>query len=318
MSDILICIDESKVDLSLLRGLLEEKGHTLTSAVLPPNDPEATIRAARGRDIVISGPERWDERAARACRGSVRLVIRFGVGMDNIDIPALRAQGISVSNLPGYNAPAVAELALMHMLNLLRGFSQAVSRYRNGGFVTMGSGRLLRRKVVGLMGFGNIPRRLRALLGGFGCPVLALDPLLSQEDAAALDMEKAQSAEDLFSRSDIVSLHLPLTPETREIVKYDLLCLMRPGSFLVNTARGALINESDLLRAVEEGILAGAGLDVTQTEPLPPDSRLFKDERICITSHIGGTAYETDQDGQRMLAESIECFLAGGMPARTT
>lgn len=314
MSNILICIDESKVNIDLLRSLLEPRGHTVTSAVLPGGDAGATIRATEGMDIVISGPERWDAAAAAARRGQVKLVVRFGVGLDNIDIPAMTAQGIPVANLPGYNAPAVAELALLHMLNLCRSFSRASERYYSDGTVTAGSGFLLRGKTVGLMGFGNIPRQLRQLLSGFGARVLAYDPFLSKDAAEQWQVEKVETPEEIFSESDVVSLHLPLTGETAGIVNYALLRRMKPSAYLVNTARGGVVNEDDLLRALREGLLAGAGLDVTVTEPLPKDSPLFAEERIFLTSHIGGVTWETDQDGQRMLAETILRFLSGELP----
>jgi len=314
MSNILICIDESKVNIDLLRSLLEPRGHTVTSAVLPGGDAGATIRATEGMDIVISGPERWDAAAAAARRGQVKLVVRFGVGLDNIDIPAMTAQGIPVANLPGYNAPAVAELALLHMLNLCRGFARCAERYRREGTVTAGSGFLLHGKTVGLMGFGNIPRQLRQRLSGFGVRVLAYDPYLTQESAEQWQVEKVDSPEAIFSESDIVSLHLPLTDETRGMVNYALLSRMKPTAYLINTARGGVVNEADLLQALEDGCLAGAGLDVTVEEPLNADSPLFRSERICLTSHIGGTTWETDQDGQRMLADSILRFLDGERP----
>ncbi|HCT89887.1 MAG TPA: 3-phosphoglycerate dehydrogenase [Lachnospiraceae bacterium] len=314
MSQILICIDESKVDIRCLRELLEKQGHTLTSMILPPGDAEATIRAAAERDIVISGPERWDARAAEACGGKVRLVIRFGVGLDNIDIPALTERGIAVANIPGYNAPAVAELTLLHMLNLSRGFTRAEADYRKAGVVTVGSGNLLQGKTVGLMGFGHIPRQLRRLLGGFGVRVLALDPMLTWDEARAWEVEKVEETETLFAESDFVSLHLPLTPQTAGMVNERLLSVMKPTAYLINTSRGGVLCEEDLLRALAKGWLAGAGLDVTVQEPLPLHSPLFAEEKICLTSHVGGTTLETDQRGQEMLAESILQFLAGQMP----
>ena len=247
------------------------------------------------------------ERAPR-----LRLIQKIGVGVNTIDLAAARARGIAVANMPGTNTPAVAETAVLLMLAALRNLPGLDRACRAGQGWAVGGGLQervgeLRGRIVGLVGAGMVPGALVPMLQGFGAHLLywsprALVPILqgfgahllywSAHDHPELGIPRCELPE-LLAEADIVSLHLPLVPETERLIDRAALSRMKPGAILVNTARGGLVDEAALIEALRSGHLRAAGLDVFAEEPLPVDSPLLALENVVLMPHVAWLTPET-------------------------
>ncbi|CAN7333439.1 C-terminal binding protein [Arthrobacter sp. LjRoot14] len=241
------------------------------------------------------------------------LVIRYGIGYDNVDITAARELGISVSNIPDYGADTVADHAVTCILALLRKVKQLDSRIRSDGWLRpndLGSMPGFSETTVGLVGTGRIGRAVAARLSPFGFRVIAHDPFV---DAAALEGTGITPVEldGLLEESNVVSLHAPLTPENHRLINATTISRMRSGAILVNTSRGGLVDEEALADALIEGHLGGAALDVFDPEPLAPESRLRKLENVLLTPHAAFFSDESLANLQRLAAEEAARYLAG-------
>ncbi len=227
---------KSELEAAVGRVTYNETGRPLSSSQLAALLP--------GVDGYIAGLDSIDAAALAAADG-LRVVARYGVGVDNVDLAAAVARGIVVTNTPGANARSVAELTVALLLLLARPVLRAAAETRAGGWPRL-SGLSLAGKTVGLVGFGAIGRQTARLLAGFDCRLLAYDPLLNEATAAALGV-RAAGLDELLATSDFVSLHAPVTPATRGMVDAAFLARMKPGAALVNTARGELVDEAALL-----------------------------------------------------------------------
>jgi D-3-phosphoglycerate dehydrogenase len=227
-------------------------------------------------------------RSVIAAAPRLKVIARYGVGVDNVDLEAARERGIVVTNTPGANASSVAELTIGFILALARQILVADRGTRNGDWPRL-EGWAIEGKTVGLLGLGAIGKCVAIRLQGFGCQVIAYDPYLDTTFAAAHQIEPC-SMEQVLARSDVVSLHLPLMPQTKNVVDVDFLAQMKPGAFLINTARGELIDEAALLAALQSGHLRGAALDALASEPPPPDHPFFALPQVIITPHMGAHA----------------------------
>ncbi|MDW8070209.1 MAG: phosphoglycerate dehydrogenase [Anaerolineae bacterium] len=232
----------------------------------------------------IAGLDEID-RAAIEAATELKVIARYGVGVDNVDLAAARERGIVVTNTPGANAGAVAELTIGLMLALARSIPQANAALR-AGTATRVEGFSLEGKTVGLLGLGAIGKQVARRLQAFGCTVLAYDPVPDRSFAERYGVMLC-SQDEVVARSDFLSLHLPALPETYGMVNATFLAQMKPGAFLINTARGELIDEAALLEALRSGHLRGAALDVFATEPPPPDHPLLALPQVIATPHIG-------------------------------
>ncbi|MDP3541439.1 MAG: phosphoglycerate dehydrogenase [Elusimicrobiota bacterium] len=219
----------------------------------------------------------------------LRLVSKFGVGLDSFDLKAMAARGVKLAWSPGTNSRSVAELALMSMIALLRRVPEACGDLAAGKW-GQPKGSTLTGKTVGLVGLGAVGRELAALLAPFGVSLLAHEPAPDQA-AVARHAIRLVPLDELLAQSDAVSLHIPLTPSTRNTIDSARLARMKPSAVLINTARGGLIDEDALLEALDSGRLAGAALDAFAVEPLK-DRRLAVHPRILATPHIGGSTEE--------------------------
>jgi D-3-phosphoglycerate dehydrogenase len=219
----------------------------------------------------------------------LKLVSKFGVGLDSFDLKAMAARGVKLAWTPGTNSRSVAELALMAMISLLRRVPEASADLAAGKW-GQPKGSTLTGKTVGLVGLGAVGRDLAALLAPFGVALLAHEPAPDQA-AVARHAIRLVPLDELLARSDAVSLHLPLTPSTRNTIDAARLAKMKASAVLVNTARGGLIDEDALISALDAGRLAGAALDAFADEP-PKDSRLASHRKILATPHIGGSTEE--------------------------
>lgn len=262
-------------------------------------------------DAVVAGVDTWDE-SVFALAPRLRAIARFGTGVDNIDLRAAAARGITVTNARGSNANAVAELTVGLSLALLRQVPRLDRVVRQGVWDRF-MGQELRARTVGLVGFGDIPRRVARKLSGFEVRIIAYDKFPDRDAADELGVELV-SFETLLASSDLVSLHLPSLPETRQIMDAGRFAQMRPGALFVNTARGALVDEAALYAALSSNHLAGAALDVFQTEPATADNPLFALDNVICTPHTAGETHETYADIGMVTATALLDVLQGREP----
>jgi D-3-phosphoglycerate dehydrogenase / 2-oxoglutarate reductase len=299
--------------------------------VLDPISPRALARL--GQDVVDwrdPGLAAWPERAdaiitrtspvaaadiARARR--LRVIGKHGVGVDNIALDAARAKGIPVVNTPGANADGVAEMVLAMALAAARHVVAADQALRAGRLAEarLPPGRELAGRRLGVAGFGQVGRRVADLFTrALRMPVLAYDPALSEDAIRAAGAEPARSLDALLSASDVLSLHLPLTPATRDLIGARELALMPDGAILINTARGGIVDEAALAAALGSGRPAAAASDVFLTEPPPADHPLLTLPNFIATPHLAGaTAESLDRVGLLVVDQVLE-VLAGKPP----
>ncbi len=237
-----------------------------------------------GVDGYIAGLDGIDANALKSA-DRLKVISRYGVGVDNVDLAVAREKGIMVTNTPGANSVSVAELALGLMLALARQIPKAVEAVRQGNFPRY-SGVSLEGKTVGMLGLGAIGKQLVRRLSGFDCKILAYDPFADSAFAEDNQVELA-SMDEVIAQADFLSLHLPLLPETRGIVNESFLGRMKKGSFLINTSRGEAIDEDALLKALQSGQIKGAGLDAFAVEPPDPKNPLLALPQVIATPHLG-------------------------------
>lgn len=237
-----------------------------------------------GIDGYIAGLDAIDA-AALAAGNRLRVIARYGVGVDNVDLEVAKHRKIVVTNTPGANSVSVAELALGLMLALARQIPEAVEAVHLGKWPRY-SGLSLEGKTVGILGLGAIGRQLVRRLQGFDCRIIAHEPIVDAAAANSLGVELL-SMREVIGQADFLSLHVPLLPETRGLVNAEFLSQMKPGSFLINTARGEVIDEGALLGALRSGHLRGAGLDTFAQEPPHPDNPLLRLPQVVATPHLG-------------------------------
>jgi len=237
-----------------------------------------------GIDGYIAGLDTIDRHALTSADRLI-VISRYGVGVDAIDLIACREKGILVTNTPGANSASVAELALALILSLARQIPEAVAATRQGLFPRL-AGISLAGKTVGLLGLGAIGKEVAYRLAGFDCRILAYDHQPDEAFACQQAVHITTLAE-LLAESDFLSLHLPLLPETRLLVNEQFLSQMKPGAYLINTARGELVDEAALFNALVSGYLRGAALDVFTQEPPDPDHPLLKLKQVIAVPHLG-------------------------------
>lgn len=245
----------------------------------------------------------------------LRVVCKHGVGTDNIDVEAAGRRGIPVLYTPMANCESVAEHALALILALLRRIPYEDGRVRKGVFEKQGyEGQELLGKTLGIIGFGRAGRRLAELIGPFGAAVLAFDPLCPEAPLAS-HVTRVSDLEQIYSRADIISLHCPLTPETRGMIRKSSIDRMKPGVYLINTARGGIVREDDLLEALKEGRIRGAALDVLETEPPGPGHPLFELDSVILTPHVGGMSDHSFKNMGLEAVRNVLAVLTGGTPS---
>jgi D-3-phosphoglycerate dehydrogenase len=216
---------------------------------------------------------------------NLKVIARYGVGVDAVDLEAAQENGIIVTNTPGANSVSVAELTVGLMLSLARNIPLATKVTKSGEWPRLG-GLSLEGKVIGLLGFGAIGQQVARRLSGFDCTILAYDPVIEERQAADLNVELVQY-EDLLRQADFLSLHCPLTDETKGMVNPEFLEQMKDGAYLINTSRGELVDENALYEAIDRDKLRGAALDVFTKQPPNPDNPLLSLEQVIPTPHMG-------------------------------
>ena len=238
---------------------------------------------------------------------NLKVVGRLGVGLDNIDLAACKARNVVVCPATGANDVAVAEYAITAALILLRGVWSASDRMVAGEWPrTDLMGREMSGKRLGLIGFGSIARQVAARAAALGMPVSAVDPYLAADDPAWSDVHSSTLA-DLAADCDVISVHVPLTEETRHLIGVEFIGRMRAGAILINTARGGVVDESALIEALREGRLGGAALDVFESEPLDGESgaAFAGVPNVLLTPHIAGITEEANQRVSLVTAQNV-------------
>jgi len=244
-----------------------------------------------------------------------RVVVRYGVGYDSLDVPALAQAGVWACNVPDYGTEEVSTQALALVLALNRKLTRLHEATSSGRW-DLTDARPIHRlwgQTLGLVGFGRNGRAVAGKASAFGLRLLAYDPLLPAEQIATAGAQPASFAEILES-SDIVSLHLPLTPATRHLINAEALAQMRPSALLINTSRGGLVDETALWAALATGRLAGAGLDVLEQEPPPIDHPLLHTDNCIVLPHTAWYSEESFADLKTKAAEEVARVLTGQPP----
>lgn len=261
--------------------------------------------------VIRSGTRLDSDLIARATR--LRVIGRAGIGVDNVDVEAATRRGIIVCNAPQSNVIAAAEHTVALMLAVARRIPQAHASLVGGRWErSRFSGSELYEKTLGILGFGRIGRLVAARARAFGMRVVAYDPYVSNERFRELGAERAGRPEDVYRQADFVSLHLPRTPETEGMVGTEAFAQMRDGAYLVNCARGELVDLDALCAALDSGKLAGAALDVFPDEPLT-EHRLFGYENVVVTPHLGASTAEAQDRAGVQTAEQVVAALTGGV-----
>lgn len=244
---------------------------------------------------------------------NLRLVIRWGIGYEQIDLPAATEFGIAVANAPTYGTDDVAEHALALLLALERRIVTFDADMRRGGWTTpeAGSIRRIRGRTVGLLGVGRIGAAFALRAKAIGLEVIGHDAYRGAEDFAAAGVQPV-SLDELAARSDYLSIHVPHTPETNAMVNAAFLSRMKPTAYLINTSRGKVVNEGDLIAALSDGTIAGAGLDVFWQEPLAVDSPLRALPNVILTPHYAGYSADSWADLREEMCRTTIDFLTTG------
>ena len=259
-------------------------------------------------DGLIAGLDEIDA-TVFAAAPHLRVVCRYGVGTSNVDLAAAATQRVVVTNTPSANADSVAELTVGFMFALARALPQAVRASYDGRWSSM-EGTQIAGKTVSLLGFGRIGQAVAWRARALGCTVLANDPGVTEEFVTAQGVRMV-SRDEAIGTADFLSLHLPVTPETRDLVNRELLSKLPSRAFLINTARGELVVEEDLVAALEAGCLRGAALDVLRQEPPPADHQLLRRADVLITPHVGAHTAEATTAMGRMAMHDLLAVLAG-------
>ena len=298
-------------DIDLERSLFAAAGVELATAQCRTENE--LIAAARDCAAILLQYAPVTERVVAALPG-VGIVSRIGAGFDNVDTDACAKHGVWVGNSPDYGVGEVATHALAMALAMMRNIVAYHRDIGAGKWHYESSGKLRRatNMTLGIVGLGRIGKRMAHIGRNVFKRVIACDPYIIDGDFPAY-VERADLA-GVFAQSDVVSLHVPLTAETRGMIDGPLLAAAKPGSFLVNTARGAVVDVDAALAALARGTLAGLALDVLPVEPVPADSKLRGHPRVILTPHAAFYSVEAERELRRKAAQNIVTFLRTGRP----
>lgn len=283
-----------------------------------PLDLTSLIDQCQEIDCVISATDPYGAEFFQRCP-RVRLVARCGVGVDTVDVAEASSRGVLATNVPDAMTDAVADYCLGLLLSLVRRIAEGDACMRRGGWEEF-PGIELRGKTLGLIGFGKIGQEVARRAMAFGMEVVTSDPMWSDlhhriaETLAPGRSVRPMTLDELLACSDVVSIHAPNTPKTRHLIDRRRLAMMKPTAVLINTARGALIDQESLQEALRGGIIAGAAIDVYEQEPLPADHPLRSTPRLLLTPHNAFNSKEAAERMSRGCAEPILDLLAGNKP----
>ncbi len=274
--------------------------------------PEQLLERIQGAGVVVTKEMPVSGELIRQFPDSVKIICEAGTGYNNLDLAAAREKGIIVCNVPSYSSERVAHTAIMMILNLSSTMQTQMKMLANGDRTNFTKYLQVPHvevngKTLGIIGAGNIGRAVIKVAKALDMEILVYTRT-PREDSDGI---RYVDLETLLKSSDYVSLHCPLTPQTRHIINKETLSLMKPSAFLVNTSRGALVDEPALIEALQNGVIAGAALDVQETEPPAEDNPLYTLDNVILTPHMGWKGLETRQRLVSILDGNIKAFFAG-------
>ena len=278
---------------------------------MPPTPDELIYKVAGAAGILSLLTDKIDTAVMDAAGSGLKVISNYAVGYDNIDVPEATRRGIAVGNTPGVLTEATADHTFALLMAAARRVTEGDRQVRAGGWRTWEPMGLLGADIhgatLGLVGFGRIGQAMARRAAGFGMRVLYHDPQYEGKQSAP-DTAAATSLEKVLAESDFISIHVPLTDQTRRMFNQTAFDQMKAGAILINTSRGGVVDQDALYAALKSGRLAGAGMDVTEPEPLPMDSPLLTLENLVITPHIASASRATRE---RMAVMAAENLLAG-------
>ncbi len=270
---------------------------------------ELLSNLASANAVLVRSATKMDAEAIAAAP-ALKIIARAGVGLDNVDVPAATAAGVLVVNAPTSNIVSAAELAVSLLLAVARNVVPANLALKNGEWKRSQFGGVeLQGKTVGIIGMGKIGMLVAKRLAGFDVQFVAYDPYVKVAPSGGPEI-KMVSLDELLTESDFVTIHIPKTPETQGLINAAALAKMKPTAFVINAARGGVLDESALFAALTSGTIAGAGLDVYATEPCT-DSPLFGLDNVVATPHLGASTEEAQEKAGVAVAESVVALFAG-------
>jgi phosphoglycerate dehydrogenase-like enzyme len=288
-----------------------EHAQSLFNAVLPSDLKQSEWRE-KAEYLIIRGSYLTAEDVA-ACK-NLKAIGKQGVGIDKIDSNACRARGIKIFNTPGVNAQSVAETVLSLTMSVAREVGRITALQSAGVKVPKEtcSGLIMNKKTVGIVGMGNIGRKVAQIFqGGLGCHIVAYDPLLPKDAWGDIEHTRVETLEDVLQVSDVVTLHVPLVPQTRNLITYEQFRMMKRNSILINAARGGIVHEADLERALRECLIWGAGLDCHEHEPPTKEiyGSLWETGRVVSTPHVGAATAETQMETAMAAVDQLDGYI---------
>ncbi|HUR69566.1 MAG TPA: hydroxyacid dehydrogenase [Candidatus Thermoplasmatota archaeon] len=287
---------------------LRKAGHEVVEKKLTPDE---LFREIPHYEALLVRSETKVTKAVLGVADKLKVVGRAGVGVDNIDTIAAKERGVAVVNAPLAATNAVAELTLGQMLALCRQIPRADLTTKEGKWEKKAlMGIELQGRTLGLIGVGRIGGRVAELCRAFGMKVVVYDPYVDAARARELGAMKVETPAEVVQQADFVSVHVPLTKETKHLVNADLLAQAKKGSYFLNVARGGIIDEKALFDAIQSGRIAGAGLDTFEAEPLK-ESPLAALPNVVFTPHVGASTHEAQSKAGLMVAEQVRKVLAG-------
>lgn len=286
---------------------LTDAGHTFV-AYPKDTDPQVQIERAKDADILMIANMPLSGEVILACKNLKFIDVAF-TGVDHVDLDAAKEMGVKVSNAAGYSTQAVAEIALCMMLSLLRNIPQVEQRCRQGQTKDGLVGCELRGKTVGIVGAGAIGCRTAELCHAFGCKVLGYKRHVTGKEPSFIEFV---SLDELLQKSDIVSLHCPINEESKHLINAQSIAKMKQGAYLINTARGPVVDSQAVADALNSGYLAGAGIDVFEKEPpLSTDHPLLHSKNTIVTPHVAFASAESMVARAQIVFDNIQSYLDG-------
>lgn len=255
-----------------------------------PFDQDNVIRTLQGADVGLIDIQTFDNVIFSQIKEKCRLLVRFGVGFDAVNLKDATENGICITRTTGANSMSVAEMALSMIMAAQRQHVRNQNAVKEGVWVK-NVGNELHGKKIGILGFGAIGRKFAEIVRGFEPKLYVYDPMLSEKDAESLGVRRAE-VDEIFSECDAITIHVPYNKETHHLVNKTRLDMMKKTAVVVCTARGNIVDEMALYEALKCGQIAGAGLDVFSIEPLPKDSRLMELDNLILTPHVSSQTYE--------------------------
>ncbi len=286
---------------------LTDAGHTFV-AYPKDTDPQVQIERAKDADILMIANMPLSGEVILACKNLKFIDVAF-TGVDHVDLDAAKEMGVKVSNAAGYSTQAVAEIALCMMVSLLRNIPQVEQRCRQGQTKDGLVGCELRGKTVGIVGAGAIGCRTAELCHAFGCKVLGYKRHVTGKEPSFIEFV---SLDELLQQSDIVSLHCPINEESKHLINAQSIAKMKQGAYLINTARGPVVDSQALADALNSGYLSGAGIDVFEKEPpLSTDHPLLHSKNTIVTPHVAFASAESMIARAQIVFDNIQSYLDG-------